>query len=127
MVKRRTDAPAGEPPPGDPQAPAGSAPSPAEPAPGGDGGDRKKPIARFRYPTDRSTTIEVAVWENQIATQDGTLLPVHGVTIQRSYKDGEGHWQRGGSYRAHDLPALLHALQRAHAWMLDQREMNSAS
>jgi hypothetical protein len=99
---------------------------PSEPPPGTGNRDKRKPAVSFKYPTDRTTTIEVAVWPNQITLQSGEQVQVYAVTIQRSYLDREGEWQKNGSYRGHELPVLMHALTRAHAWILDQRELNTA-
>jgi hypothetical protein len=99
--------------------------SPSDPPAGSGNGEKKRPVIAFRYPTDRSTTIEAAVWPSLITLQGGEQVQVYSVTVQRSYKDQAGNWQKNGSYRGHDLPVLLHALERAHAWILDQRELNS--
>jgi hypothetical protein len=101
--------------------------SPSEVPPAGNGnGEKKKPVISWRYPTDRTTTIEVAVWPNMITLQSGEQVQVYSVTVQRSYKDQTGNWCKNGSYRGHDLPVLLHALQKAHTWILDQRDLNAA-
>ena len=41
------------------------------------------------------------------------------------YKDKEGNWQKGGSYRIHDLPVLAYLIQKAHTFALDRREQQS--
>lgn len=80
----------------------------------------QKPVASFGpYWTNGSTNIKVAVWENQV-NHDGKQVPVFAVTIQRSYRDDQG-WHESKSFWVQDLPVLVHALNQAHAWILEQR------
>ena len=69
-------------------------------------------------------TIEVALWPHAITLQSGETIEVHNATITRSYRDAQGHWQRGGSFRVAEIPVLIHALLRAHGHALDSREQN---
>lgn len=58
--------------------------------------------------------IGVAIWLNEIETDDGTRQ-LRSITIQpRRYRDPEtGEWKDAGSYRPGDLPALIFSLQKA--------------
>ena len=100
--------------------PAAPTDQPAEPPPPATtpAPEKKRPTTSWRYPTDRTTTVEVAVWPMTIVV-DGRDVEVYSVTIQRSYKDQGGSWQKNGSYRGHDIPVLIHALLKAHAFILD--------
>lgn len=85
-----------------------------------DSQERKRPIQNFGpYRADRNTYIKVAVWDNQIEV-DGREVTVYACTVQRSYKDEDG-WHENRSFRSQELPVLVHALAKAHDWMLEQR------
>jgi len=58
--------------------------------------------------------IGVAIWRNQIETDDGPRN-IRSITISaRRYRDPEtGEWRDAPSYRPMDLPALIFALQKA--------------
>ena len=58
--------------------------------------------------------IGVAIWRNQIETDDGPRT-VRSITISpRRYRDAEtGEWRDASSYRPMDLPALVFALTKA--------------
>jgi len=86
--------------------------------------EKKRPVMSLKFPTDRVTNIEVAVWAHALTLQSGDEVQVHSVTIQRSYRDAQGNWQKNSFYRAHDIPVLLHALSRSFGWILDQRELS---
>ena len=59
--------------------------------------------------------IGVAVWINEIPTDDGGSRKVRSVTISpRRYFDRKNEeWRDSSSFWAGDLPALIYALQRA--------------
>lgn len=47
------------------------------------------------------------------------------VTNHRAYCDEQGQWHdHNGHYRLNDLQTLIYALQKAHAWIMDQRDLN---
>lgn len=72
------------------------------------------------YPTDRNTSIEAAIWQNDIEVESGTIMTFN-VTIKRSYRDGEGEWKPNQNFRPHDLPVLIHALNQSYSWILEQK------
>lgn len=85
-----------------------------------------EPCVSFRYSTGRNTTIEVAVWPNEFKSEDDKVLTYYTVTNFRSYCDDRGEWHdHNGYYRLNDLPALFHALKKAYAFIMEQRELNS--
>ena len=88
--------------------------------------EKRRPVISFRFPTDRTTTVEVALWPNKIKLADGTEVEVLVATIQRSYKDAQGEYVENRSFRVHDLPVLSHTLARAYAYAMDQRELNGS-
>lgn len=93
---------------------------------GQQGSGPKRPVASFRTNSDRGTSLEVSVWSNTHKAADGTEFEQLSVTVQRSYKDANGQWCRGGSYRIHDLPILLFLLQKAYTMALDRRTDDSS-
>ncbi|MDI6855877.1 MAG: hypothetical protein QMD21_03725 [Candidatus Thermoplasmatota archaeon] len=54
--------------------------------------------------------IDVTIWEND----GGTRGSFKNVTIQRSYKDKNGKWQKTGSLKVNDIPKAILALQIAY-------------
>ena len=95
--------------------------TPPEPPPNG---EKKRPAAAWTFPAVAGVTVDVALWPSTIKLQSGEEIVVYNATITRSYKDASGQWQKGGSFRISEIPVLVHALLRAHAFGLDAREMN---
>ncbi len=100
-------------------------PEPApEMAPAQNGnGEKRKVAVRWKYPAAAGVTIEVALWPHTIKLTDGSEIEVHNATITRSYRDQQGEWKTGGSFRAAEIPVLIHALMRAHGFAMDSREL----
>jgi hypothetical protein len=56
---------------------------------------------------------------------DGRWSATFTVTNHRAYCDAQGQWHdHNGHYRLNDLQTLIYALQKAHAWIMDQRDLN---
>lgn len=89
-------------------------------------GQPKRPLASFRANTDRSTSIEVSVWLNVHKSQDGTEFEQLSMTIKRNYRDQNGAWVSGGSYRSHDIPVLMFLLTKAYNMAIDRRTDDSS-
>lgn len=112
-------------PPGEPQGVPEAVPdtngSATPPAQSGNG-DKRKPVISWRLQSDRTTSIELAVWANTYRSQSGEEFEQLTLTLQRSFKTDAG-WQRQEkpSWRNHDIPCLLFLLQKAHAYALDRR------
>jgi hypothetical protein len=81
----------------------------------------RRPCFSLKCNTDRTTSISVAVWANEVTWPDQTTGTTYSITFSRSYKDNAGAWHQNQNYRGHDIPVLLHLLSRAHQWCLDQR------
>ena len=87
--------------------------------------DKKKPVMSFGpYPTDRNTSIEVAIWANQIEVNSQPVT-THNVTVKRSYRDAQGTWQANQNFRPHDIPVLLHALGKAYDYCLEVKNASA--
>src|SRR5262245_7551931 len=48
--------------------------------------------------TDRNSAVECAVWESQAQPGEGRAFTVHFVTVQASFRDGEGNWKLSKSF-----------------------------
>ena len=63
--------------------------------------------------------IGVAVWQNEIQTENGTRL-IRSISLApRRYRDKQtGEWKDAASYRPGDLSALILALEKAREYCL---------
>ena len=63
--------------------------------------------------------IGVAVWQNEIQTENGTRL-IRSISLApRRYRDKQtGEWKDASSYRPGDLSALILALEKAREYCL---------
>ena len=107
----------------------GTAPTeapPSEPAaqPSQNGGKRK-PNQTFKVFSDKTTVLEVAVWENDISYDDRRSVQ-HSIVLSRSFKNAEGKWVPSTTFRTHDLPLVRVLLDLAHAWCVQRRTEDSS-
>jgi len=65
------------------------------------------PVAKFR-----AGQVSSALWENQIQVK-GAAVTILKATVQRRYKDRDGHWQSSGSLSRNEIPLAIHCLQKA--------------
>ena len=86
-------------------------------------GDKRGPLVSYRLNSDRTTSIEVAVWSNTYTNGQGEEYEQLTMTVQRSYKDAQNQWQTQTkpSWRVHDLPCLLFLLNKAYSFALNRR------
>jgi hypothetical protein len=79
-----------------------------------------KPDTKAKPPVhkERLAFVEAAVWENEVGTEGKTRFHV---TLSKSYKDGEGSWQRTGNLDSEDLPYAIKVLDRCHTWIAEER------
>jgi hypothetical protein len=68
--------------------------------------------------TEKLAFIEAAVWENEVGTEGRTRFRV---TLSKSYRDGEGAWQRTGNLDPEDIPYAVKVLDRCHTWVAEER------
>lgn len=61
----------------------------------------------------RVGAIDITIWTN-----DGSNGSYRTVTINRSYKDASGTWQKSQTFRANDIPKVILGLQRAYESMV---------
>jgi hypothetical protein len=70
----------------------------------------------------RLGTVKASIWEN---TYGETTR--HNVTFVRAYKDKEGdQWKTTESFGRDDLLLLAKVIDRAHAWIWDNKPANRA-
>ena len=93
------------------------------PEPQRDQQEKRRPSFALKCASGKDTWIEVAVWENEVAYQDGGRGTQLVTSFSRSYRNGEG-WKTNFSFRQHDLPVLGFLLDRAHAWILERRAVH---
>ena len=73
---------------------------------------KEQPVKKFKV-----GGIQVAIWENRVASQGGQDDVLHSVTIERRYKDEQGNWRNASSFRTGDLPKLIFALTKAYEYL----------
>lgn len=62
--------------------------------------------------------VGLAIWLNQVATDEGPRFFRTVTVAPRRYRDPKtGEWMDAGSFHATDLPALILALESAHSYM----------
>lgn len=71
---------------------------------------KHKPVQEFR-----TGAIKAVIWTN--SGKNGTF---YSVSVGRLYKDGNT-WKIGQSVGQDDLPTLCSLIERARAWILEQR------
>jgi hypothetical protein len=97
--------------------------SPAESGNGSNGGKAAPPVYKCGpIATDKDNSVEAAVWARQVRTRDDREFTVYSVTVQASWRDTDGSWKRGHSFRGSQIYALLYCLQRCSDWILAQRD-----
>lgn len=102
--------------------------SASDEAPTQSNGNGRRPLASWRFPVDRGTNLQVALWPNTITLASGEEIEVLSMTISRSYKDKNGEWVNARtqfSFRVHELPVLQHAIEKAYGFAMDQRQQDS--
>lgn len=83
--------------------------------------EAKRPVMSWGpYPTDRNTSLEIATWANEIQGDD-TTFTTYNVTVKRSYRADSGEWKQNQNFRPHDIPVLIHALNQAYSWILEEK------
>ena len=58
-----------------------------------------------------------SVFVNQANTKNGNVV-TKSVSLQRTYKDKDGNWQHASSFREHDIPKAMLALQHAYEYLV---------
>src|SRR5687768_1646970 len=101
----------------------GAAPEQAPPQSTGDG-DKRQPVFKVGpIPTDRNNAVCAAVWANEYTDRrEGRTFTVYNVTVEARFRDADGAWKSGKSFRGSQIYALVYCLQRASDWICAQRD-----
>ena len=78
-------------------------------------GPQRGPSYKARY-----ARVEAAVWTREV--EEGRIA--YSVTLQRSYQDRDGKWQRTSSLDEGDLLPAAKALDDAYAWIQKTRQQH---
>ena len=86
-------------------------------------GEKKRPAYKIGpIACDKNTSVECAVWANEITLADQRNFTVYNVTMHGSWRDSDGTWKQLKSFRGSHLHVLIYCLQRASDWILAQRD-----
>ena len=84
---------------------------------------KKGPVYKVGpIPTDRNTSVEAAVWQNENSAEDGRKFTTYNVTVQGSWRDADGQWKRSSSFRSSHLYTLIYCLQKCSDYILSLRD-----
>jgi hypothetical protein len=93
---------------------------------------KKKPVAKFGpYGGGPGSSIECSVWLNEGKGENAGKF-FYGISLSRSYRKGtdsggKAIWEDSkGSHSLQDIPVLIHALQKAQGFILEQRVKDKA-
>ena len=62
-----------------------------------------------------------SVFVNEVATGTGAAR-IASVSLQRTYKDADGAFQRATSFKVNDLPKAMLALHKAYDYLVSDEE-----
>lgn len=74
--------------------------------------DKNKPEKAFR-----ASPISATIWTNEATTKDGETRLFRTITLERTYKDKEGAWQKTNSLRVNDLPKAELVLRKCYEYI----------
>jgi len=75
--------------------------------------DQPKNTPMHRIPVGGVTAV---IWKNLIMVK-GKQVPTLNVSLERSYKDGQGNWKSTASLKTNDIAKAISALQKAFDWL----------
>jgi hypothetical protein len=73
----------------------------------------KQPLKKFR-----AGPICATVWSNEGQGKDGNSVLYSTVSLDRSYKDKSGDWQKTSSMRVNDLPRAALVATKAYEYLV---------
>lgn len=129
MPRRKAEAAAEATPPAEPEVPASDTNGTGEPVevPSANG-EKPHPCHKIGpIPMDKNSSVEVAIWQNEVVLGDGRSFLVYNVTLHGSWRDADGTWKPLKSFRGSHLHVLIYCLQRANDWILTQRDPSNSA
>ena len=79
--------------------------------------DKNKPEKTFR-----ASPIAATIWVNEASSKDGEKAFYRTISLERSFKDKEGSWQKTSSLRTNDLPKAILVLNKAYEYIALKEE-----
>jgi len=74
---------------------------------------RKLPEKKFR-----AGGISISIWQNSGIAKAGGVSVYRTVSMERSYRDKNGVWQKTNSFRINDLPKAALLLTKAYEYLV---------
>lgn len=66
----------------------------------------------------RVGAVRASVWKNTRQGKEGKTYEVRTVTLDRTYRDGEGNYKTTNRFAANEIPKAILLLQRAYEYLL---------
>lgn len=82
---------------------------------------KKKPVMSFKTMSDRTTSLETAIWANENEGDNGHKFTSYSITLSRSYRKEDGTWVPGPSFRPHDLPVVQFLIGKCYDWIMSEK------
>lgn len=79
--------------------------------------DKNKPEKKFR-----ASPITATIWVNEATSKDGEKAFYRTISLERSFKDKEGAWQKTTSLRVNDLPKATLVLNKSYEFIALKEE-----
>ena len=83
---------------------------------------KNKPEKKFR-----ASPVTATIWVNEATTKDGEKAFYRTISLERSFKDKEGEWQKTNSLRTNDLPKALLVLNKSYEYIALKEEGDAIS
>ncbi len=77
-----------------------------------------RPVKTFRI-----GHISASIFQNEIEGADNTKRILHGIQLQKRYRDDEGNWKTSTALNLPDLPLATRVLEMAQHFLEDQEAM----
>ncbi len=68
--------------------------------------------------------ISVAVWRRTETKDDGSEVPRFSISLNKRYKDNDGHWRDSSTFFPNDLPRLRLAIDKAFEYVTLKESQN---
>lgn len=89
--------------------------------------EKKRPVMSIKASSDRTTSLEIAVWLNSNEGENGQKFDSYSLSINRSYRKEDGQWVQNTNFRPHDLPVLLFLVNKAYDYILSEKAESTSN